>query len=98
MESLHHRAPSAAARQAQVLLRAWVCGDIPKLHAELDRSVFLSLAAQRHPDEEQLELLKSIAFQMKSCPDLLAERTSDPQLGLCVDLLMHLASCFAYTD
>jgi len=89
---------SIAVRQAQALLRAWVCGDLPRLHAELDRSTFLSPAAEAHRDSEQLELLKSVAFQMRSCRDLYAERTDDPQLGLCVDLLMHLASCFAYTD
>ncbi|HUI55150.1 MAG TPA: hypothetical protein VLY04_09270 [Bryobacteraceae bacterium] len=91
-------APSAAVRQAQALLKAWVCGDLPKLKAELDRSVFLSFAVDGDADDEQLELLKTIAFQMKTSPDLFAERTQDPQLGLCVDLLMHLASCFAYSD
>jgi hypothetical protein len=56
------------------------------------------MAADDRPDSEQLELLRSVAFQMKGCPDLYAERTADPRLGLCVDLLMHMASCFAYTD
>ena len=90
--------PSVAVTQAQALLRAWVCGDLPRLHAELERSTFVPLAADGHPECERLELLKSVAIQMRSCPDLYAERTSDPQLGLCVDLLMHLASCFAYRD
>ena len=90
--------PSVAVRQAQALLRAWICGDLPRLHDELDRSVFISMAADMEPVDEQLELLRSIAFQMKTCPNLFAERTADPQLGLCVDLLMHLATCYAYTD
>jgi hypothetical protein len=98
MVSMASHSPSAAVRQAQELLRAWVCGDLPRLHAELDRSSFLSLAAEGHPDSEQLELLKSVAGHMKCCRNLYAERTKDPQLGLCVDLLMHLASSFAYTD
>ena len=98
MPSLQTRPPSVAARQAQELLRAWVCGDLLRLQAELDRSTFLCRAAEGHPDGEQLELLKSVALQMQCCPDLYAERTMDPQLGLCVDLLMHMASCFAYTD
>jgi hypothetical protein len=68
------------------------------LHAELDRSTFLSAVCEVHRDSEELELLKSVAYQMRSCRDLYAERTADPQLGLCVDLLMHLASSFAYTD
>lgn len=87
-----------AARQAQSLLRAWVCGDLPRLQAELDRSTFVYSVADSHPESEQLGLLKSVACQMKSCPDLYAERSADPQLGLCVDLLMHLASCFVYND
>lgn len=92
------RSPSLAVRQAQSLLRAWVCGDLPRLRAELDRSTFISTTLDSHPDCEQLELLKSVASQMRNCRDLYAERSSDPQLGLCVDLLVHLASCFVYTD
>jgi len=98
MQLLESHSPSIASRQAQVLLRAWVCGDLPRLQAELDRSTFLFTAADHRPDSEQLELLRSVAFQMKGCADLYAERTADPRLGLCVDLLMHLASCFAYTN
>src|ERR1022692_211934 len=92
------RPSSLAVRQAQSLLRAWVCGDLPRLRAELDRSTFISTTADSHPDCEQLELLKSVASQMRNCRDLYAERSTDPQLGLCVDLLVHLASCFVYTD
>jgi hypothetical protein len=98
MPFLQSHPPSIASRQAEALLRAWVCGDLPRLQTELDRSTFLSTAAEDRPDSEHLELLRSVAFQMKGCPDLYAERTADPRLGLCVDLLMHLASCFAYTD
>ena len=92
------RAPSVAVRQAQSLLRAWVCGDLPRLRAELDRSTFIPAISDAHPECEQLELLKSVAGQMRNCRDLYAERSMDPQLGLCVDLLVHLASCFVYTD
>jgi len=98
MGSLASHPPSVAVQQAQSLLRAWVCGDLPRLQAELDRSTFLCPAADGRQDSEQMELLKSVAVQMKSCRNLYAERTADPQLGLCVDLLAHLASCFAYTD
>jgi hypothetical protein len=92
------RPTSLAVRQAQSLLRAWVCGDLPRLRAELDRSTFLFPNTDTHPDYEQLELLKSVASQMRNCRDLYAERSSDPQLGLCVDLLVHLASCLVYSD
>ena len=98
MTSVDIRRTPVAARQAQALLRAWVCGDLARLRAELERSTFMALAGSDYADDEQLELLKSVACQMKSCPDLYAERTSDPQLGLCVDLLMHMSSCFAYRD
>lgn len=90
--------PSTAVRQAQSLLRAWVCGDLPRLREELDRSRFICASPESHPDSEQLELLKSVASQMRNCRDLYAERSTDPQLGLCVDLLLHLASCLVYTD
>ena len=92
------RTPSVAVRQAQSLLRAWVCGDLPRLRAELDRSTFIPATSDAHPESEQLELMKSVASQMRNCRDLYAERSMDPQLGLCVDLLVHLASCFVYTD
>jgi hypothetical protein len=89
---------SSAVRQAQSLLRAWVCGDLRRLRAELDRSTFIAATSASHSECEQLELLKSVASQMRNCRDLYAERSTDPQLGLCVDLLVHLASCFVYTD
>jgi hypothetical protein len=93
MEMLGSYAPTLVVQQAHSLLRAWVCGEMSRLEAELDRSVFISLSGEGDPQDEHLALLKSIAFQMKSCQNLFAERTSDPQLGLCVDLLVHLASC-----
>jgi hypothetical protein len=93
MEMLAPSAPPLVVRQAQALLRAWVCGETPRLEAELNRSVFISLPGEGDRHDEHMALLKSIAFQMKSCQNLFAERTSDPQLGLCIDLLMHLASC-----
>ena len=98
MPLLEASSSSIAVRQAQSLLRAWVCGDLPRLHAELDRSAYVFTFPDAHPESEQLSLLKSVASQMRNSPDLYAERTTDPQLGLCVDLLMHLASCNAYTD
>ena len=79
-------------------MRAWVCGDLPRLRAELNRITFVFPAPAGRPDSEQFELLKSVACRMKGCRNLYAERSTDPQLGLCVDLLMHLANSFAYTD
>jgi hypothetical protein len=92
MAILETRPTPLAVQQAQALLQAWVCGDLPRLKAELDRSTYIPLAGC-YAHDEQLELLKSVAGQMRTSPDLYAERTTDPQLGLCVDLLMHLASC-----
>ena len=95
MAWLNPYAPPRVVLQAQALLRAWVCGEISRLQMELDRSAFISLSGAGDGDaqEEHLALLKSIAYQMRCCQNLFAERTSDPQLGLCVDLLAHLASC-----
>ena len=90
-------APTLVVQQAHALLRAWVCGEMSRLKAEIDRSVFISMSGEADPQDEHLALLKSIAFRMKCCQDLFAERTSDPQLGLCVDLLVHLAGCLPVT-
>jgi len=92
------RPPSLAASQAHTLLQAWVCGDLARLRAELDSNMFIFAAADSYPDSEQLTLLKSVVCQMRRCRDLYAERTSDPQLGLCVDLLVHLASSRTLVD
>ena len=59
----------------------------------MERSVFISPDIDAGPGDEQLELLKTVASMMKSCPDPYAERKADPRVGLCVDLLAHLASC-----
>jgi len=75
------RSPSLAIRQAQSLLRAWVCGDLPGLRAELDRATLIFTVADTHPESEQLELLNSVACQMRSCRDLGASRSCDPQLA-----------------
>ena len=91
-------ASSIAVSRAQSLLRAWVCGDLNQLEAELDRSALAFDFSDAHPECERLGLLKSVACQMRTCPDLYAERSADPRLGLCVDLLVHLASCSVHSD
>ena len=95
MEILDSPESTLAVKQAQTLLRAWVLGEAPRLEAELDRTVFIALPRAIDCQDERMALLKSIALEMKSCRNLFAERTSDPQVGLCVDLLAHLADSAA---
>jgi len=80
------------------LLRAWVRADRNQLLTELDKSALASLCIQNECEEERLELLQTIAARMRSCPSLLASRSEDPGLDLCVDLLVHLAGMTAYCD
>ncbi len=81
----------ASIELAGALLRAWEKGDRPALEVELDRS---SSAPGDMPDTgeaERLQMLRAIAVRMKASADPLAVSYLDLGLGVCVDLLSHLA-------
>ena len=83
---------SASVDLAEALLRAWIRGDRLELENEIHHT-----STAREPanggDDERLELLKAVAERMLLLPDLFAFRDADPQLDLCLNLLLHLAAC-----
>jgi hypothetical protein len=98
MNSFHNPTTSLAGRHAAAVLTAWVARDSLSLAAELDRSANVSAAWRDGGEEEQVELLQTVALRMKAWPDPFAVRSADRQLGICVTLLTHLAAapvCFA---
>jgi len=82
---------SASVDLAEALLRAWIRGDRLEVENEIYRS-----SAARQPtsggDDEKLDLLKAVAERMSLLPDLFAPCDADPQLDLCLNLLLHLAA------
>ena len=93
MATLTVSLPPASAQHAEAILRAWICGDVPRLRQELEvtRQLGSSGLTQGWPDE-RLELLSAIASSMSACEDLSAATESNPQVRLCVSLLAHLAA------
>ena len=91
--------PPLSARHAEAILRAWICGDLPRLRQELEssRELGCSGSAKGRPDE-RLDLLSAIAHSMMACDDLSAPTESNPQMRLCVNLLAHLAAKHKYQD
>ena len=93
MEALTLCPPPASARHAEAILRAWICGDVPRLRQELESSCQLGYSSvTRGGSDERMELLSAIANRMMSCEDLAASNESNPQIRLCVSLLAHLAA------
>ena len=89
---------SLATNLAEALLRAWIIGDVEKVHVELRRSGYAETELDEGEEAERIQLLKAVAQRMQSCPDLFAPRAADPGLDLCVDLLAHLAGQRKYPD
>jgi hypothetical protein len=99
MEPLTVSLPPASARYAEAILRAWICGDLPRLRQELESSRQLGCSAVTtdRPDE-RLDLLSAIANSMMACEDLSASTESNSQIRLCVNLLAHLATKHRFED
>ena len=88
---------SPAGIQAAAVLKAWAAGDRLSLKAELNRSSEISAVLRNGGEEEQVELLKTVASQMTSCLNPFIDRPTGPQMRICVKLLTHLAAspvCF----
>ena len=93
MAALTYSLPPASARHAEAILRAWICGDLPRLRQELESSRQCGRYGLTPgcPDE-RLELLSAVAAKMMACEDLSPSSESNPQIRLCVSLLAHLAA------
>ena len=76
---------------AGALLRAWARGDRPALEAELDRSSRAPADLRDTGESERLQMLNAIAVRIKACADPFAPAGADPGMGVCVNLLSHLA-------
>ena len=93
MQAMTYSLPPASAQHAEAILRAWICGDLPRLRQELEVSRQLGCCGvTRGWPDERLEVLSAIANSMMACEDLSATTESNPQLRLWVSLLAHLAA------
>jgi hypothetical protein len=92
MAALTYSLPPASARQAEAILRAWICGDLPRLRQELESSRQVGRYGLTPGSDERLELLSAVANKMIACEDLSASGESNPHVRLCVSLLAHLAA------
>lgn len=77
---------------AGALLRAWARGDRPALEVELDRSSRAPAELRDTGESERLQMLNAIAARIKACADPFSAPGADPGMGVCVNLLSHLAT------
>jgi len=75
---------------AAALLRAWMCGDLSRVRAELTRSLDCGACEDAAETERRL-LLHAVSSRLQTCPDIFAPQRQDPALDLCINLLVHLA-------
>ena len=93
MEPLNLSLPPASAQHAEAILRAWICGDLPRLRQELESSRHLGrFGVTPGGPDERLELLSAVANNLMACEDLSSSAQANPQIRLCVSLLAHLAA------
>ena len=84
---------AAPARHAGNILSAWVRGDEAALRKEFAKGLDLRSAPHLPPlEEENLELLQAVVGRLNECPAVLDAEPADPMVGLCISLLMHLAT------
>jgi len=81
-----------AVRQAQALLSAWIVGDAHRIEEEFERTSHLSVCSGNGLEEEQVELVKTLASHMKCQLNLGADQSLDARLERCVNLLQHLVT------
>jgi len=81
----------ASIELAGALLRAWAKGDRPALEVELDRSSRTPPDLSDTSEAERLQMLGAIAARMKALVDPSAPAPADLAIGVCVNLLSHLA-------
>lgn len=74
------------------MLDAWLCGDQPRLSQKLEDVRSFRTHSAAGTEQDRIQVLKTMAYQMALSPDLFAPRTVDPRLGSWIDLLDHLAN------
>jgi len=81
---------SLAGRLAEELLKAWLSGDVGKIHAEFERCMSVPVEAHDTGEQERRQLLQAVAGRMMTCSDLLEIGNDVPNLELLVQLLGHM--------
>ncbi|MGA2714384.1 MAG: hypothetical protein ABSG41_14850 [Bryobacteraceae bacterium] len=76
----------------RAMLDAWLCGDQSRLSQKLEDVRSFRIHSAGIAEQDRLEVLKTMAYQMALSSDLFAPRSSDPRLGSWIDLLDHLAT------
>jgi hypothetical protein len=83
----------SVARQAGGILAAWARKDLDRLEAELTRSAALDDAGGDAAERERMDLLESIAAEMRQeLADLRHSGEPSERGEACVRLLQHLAA------
>lgn len=71
-------------------MQAWASGDDRRLRRELNKSMRVStMSPEGEIEEERAEVLTAVASKMLSTYTV--PSAEDPEVRLCVDLLVHLA-------
>lgn len=78
--------------QAEVLLEAWICGDTAGLEEAFDHIGHSRVRSIDRTEHTQFELLRAVARGLKACPNRYAPRSTNPVLGLYLDLLIFLSN------
>jgi hypothetical protein len=90
MQAALQHSPSLAGRLAENLLKAWLSGDVLRVHTELERSLSVPVEAHDTGEEERMQLLQAVAGRMRRYPDLLELGSQSPKLKVYLHLLWHL--------
>ena len=78
--------------RAEALLQSWICGDTARLQSELDCTVNSRWPRENNIDRYRVELLMVVARGMRNCPDLYAQRSMNPVVGVYLDVLQNLST------
>jgi hypothetical protein len=92
MTATPHYNPCPSRLLGRAMLDAWLCGDESRLSQKLEDVRSFRIHSAGNAEQERLEVLKTMAYQMALSSDLFAPRTVDPRLGSWIDLLDHLAN------
>jgi hypothetical protein len=87
-----YRPDSPSDLQAGALLQAWVCGDVYSMDVTLDHIANSRIRPFNRSERTRLDLLKVVARGLRSCPNRYASRSTNPALGLYVELLSFLSN------
>ena len=92
MKESVHKSDAGPARQADNILRAWMCQDSGALWQELKSGLDLCYPAHANgQEEEHLELLQTVVARLEQSRALRGGQPPDPVVRICIDLLLHLA-------